>query len=419
MWPEVSSMNLLYFTTAYERAIFGNRVHEEFLMQLHGADQEVSVLVPDSRAREGTAVVEPGPPAVTRVPVSQTHWQRLQNLASRRLAHYDHFASLRSAYRAHLQHHPGIDLIHVESIYPLGALAATVRDRRPFIATVRGGDLIADDSIAYGFARFRVARALISRCFARASRIRAVSPGARAMAIAYGCPAERIVVVPRNIRDDCFPADIAAVRSAARHQIDAQHGTTDQRVIVAAGRLLPVKGFDDLIRATPAILQDVPAARILICGPNRNDPVHGDYGAHLMQLAHAAGVAERVTLVGHVAPEAMVTYLAGADLVAVPSIIEGGNKILVEGAAVGTPFVATGTSGTVGFFDERHCMVVPPRDPAALAAACSMLLGDAAGWQRRSEACIAQRDRFRSHAVAGQMLDVYHESLAQHQAGGR
>jgi teichuronic acid biosynthesis glycosyltransferase TuaC len=412
-------MNLLYFTTAYERAIFGNRVHEEFLMQLHGADHEVSVLVPDSQAREGAAIVEPGPPPVTRVPVSQTPWQRLQNLASRRLAHYDHFASLRHAYIAHLRRHPGIDIVHVESIYPLGALAATTRDRRPFIATVRGGDLIADDSIAYGFARFRVARSLIKRCFARASCIRAVSPGARTMAIAYGCPAERIVVVPRNIRDDCFPGDIAATRNAARQHIDAQHGTAGQRVIVAAGRLLPVKGFDDLIHATPAILQHVPDARILICGPNRRDPVHGDYGAHLMRLAHAAGVAERVTLVGHVAPEAMVTYLAGADLVAVPSIIEGGNKILVEGAAVGTPFVATDTSGTVGFFDERHCAVVPPRDPVALAAACSALLGDAAGWRRRSEECIAQRDRFRSHVVAGQMLDVYRDALARPHAGGR
>ena len=239
------------------------------------------------------------------------------------------------------------------------------------------------------------------------------------MAIAYGCPAERIVVVPRNIRDDCFPGDIAATRNAARQHIDAQHGTAGQRVIVAAGRLLPVKGFDDLIHATPAILQHVPDARILICGPNRRDPVHGDYGAHLMRLAHAAGVAERVTLVGHVAPEAMVTYLAGADLVAVPSIIEGGNKILVEGAAVGTPFVATDTSGTVGFFDERHCAVVPPRDPVALAAACSALLGDAAGWRRRSEECIAQRDRFRSHVVAGQMLDVYRDALARPHAGGR
>jgi glycosyltransferase involved in cell wall biosynthesis len=419
LFPEDVPMNLLYFTTAYEQAIFGNRVHEEFLMRLHGAGHDVGVLVPDSHVRDGDTVVEPGPPRVTRVSVSRTRWQRFQNLASRRLTRYDHFAVLRAAYAAHLRQHPAIDIVHVESVYPLGALAATIADRRPFIATVRGGDLIADDTIAYGFARFRVARALIRRCFARASRIRAVSPGARAMAIAYGCPAERIVVVPRNIRDDCFPADVAEVRRAARQQIDARHGTAGQRVIVAAGRLLPVKGFDDLIRATPALVQQHPDARVLICGPNRRDPIHGDYGAHLTALAHACGVAAQVTLVGHVAPEAMVTYLAAADLVAVPSLIEGGNKILVEGAAVGTPFVATDTSGTVGFFDERHCAVVPPRDPAALAAACSALLGDMADWQRRSAACLAQRDRFRSDVVASQMLDVYHDALVQHRAGGR
>jgi glycosyltransferase involved in cell wall biosynthesis len=288
---------------------------------------------------------------------------------------------------------------------------AAVAGGPPFIPTIRGGDLIADDEIAYGFARFASVRLLLRHTFRRAALVRAVSPGARDMALRYGCPPEKIVVVPRNIRDDCYVEDVGALRRASRAEIVERHRLQDRTIIVAAGRLLPVKGFDDLIRALPILLRQIPDAAVLICGPNRVDPKLGDYATYLTELAVQSGVAERVVLAGHIEPERMASYLAAADAVAVPSLIEGGNKILVEGAALGTPFVATETAGTVGFFDTRHCLLVPPRDPARLAAALAELLRDRAAWQRRSAACLENRDRFRSAQVADAMEAVYRRAI--------
>ncbi len=68
--------------------------------------------------------------------------------------HYNYFINLLRSYRAYLRAHPEIDLVHCESVYPIGAVAALSGDRRPFIPTIRGGDLIADSAIGYGFARF-------------------------------------------------------------------------------------------------------------------------------------------------------------------------------------------------------------------------------------------------------------------------
>ncbi len=405
-------MNLLYFTTAYESGIFGNRVHEEFLARFCEAGHAAAVLTPDTRRRAGARLlVEPGVPPVARAAVSARPLDRLANRLSGHLVHYDHFATALFAYRAFLRARPEIDLVHVESVYPLGAVAA-LAGGRPFIPTIRGGDLIADNSIAYGFARFRSVRWLLRLTFARAALVRAVSPGAREMALRYGCPPEKIVVVPRNIRDECFISDVPAFRAERRHLIEQRYGLAGRTIVVAAGRLLPVKGFDDLVRAMPALLERVPNAAVLICGPNRVDPLLGDYAAYLEKLIADHGVAGRVILTGHVPPEQMADYLAAADAVAVPSLIEGGNKILVEGAALGTPFVATETSGTIGFFDPSQCLSIPVRSPARLAAALTELLSDDAGWRTRSAACLAGRMRFHSTTVTEAMTQVYRRALA-------
>jgi teichuronic acid biosynthesis glycosyltransferase TuaC len=410
-------MNILYFTTAYESGIFGNRVHEEFLARMIESGHGAAVLTPDPRRRGARSDPEPPlagedtAPQVTRAAVSASRAARLANMLSGRLVHYDYFATALRAYRAYLRGRPQVDLVHVESVYPLGAVAALAGDRRPFIPTIRGGDLIADDAIAYGFARFRSVRLLLRLAFARAALVRAVSPGARQMALRYGCPPEKIAVVPRNIRDDCFIGDVPAFRAARRRLIEERHGLAGHAIVVAAGRLLPVKGFDDLVRAMPELLRQVPNATALICGPNRQDVRLGDYAAYLQRLIDQHGVSERVILVGHVPPEQMVDYLAAADAVAVPSLIEGGNKILVEGAALGTPFVATETSGTVGFFTAEQGSSVPVRDPPRLAAALAELLADRERWRARSAACLASRERFSSAAVADAMVQLYERAI--------
>lgn len=408
-------MKLLYFTTAYERGLFGNRVHEEFLARLIEIGHAPAVFVPNPRDRGRPRVrIEPGSPAVIRPAVSAGPADRLANRLSGRLVHYNYFATTLAAYRAHLRANRNIDLVHVESVYPLGAIAALAGDSRPFVPTIRGGDLIADDTIGYGFARFRSVRLLLRMAFHRAAVVRAVSPGARAMAIRFGCPPEKIAVVPRNIREDCFVDDVPAFRAACRREIAARHGLEDRTIIVAAGRLLPVKGFDDLVRAMPRLLAELPTAVALICGPNRVDPQVGDYRAYLERLAREVGVGQHVILTGQIAPERMASYLAAADAVAVPSLIEGGNKILVEGAALGTPFVATDTSGTIGFFTASEGVSVPTRQPERLAVALIELLADRTAWERRSAACLAGRARFHSRSVVAAMQQVYQRAIDHH-----
>jgi glycosyltransferase involved in cell wall biosynthesis len=405
-------VNLLYFTTAYEHGITGNPLHEEFLARFRDAGHAATVLTPAPLRRAGPRLlVEPGPPPVVRAGVSMRPSDRLLNRISGRMFRYDYFINAVRAYRAYLRAHPEIDVVHIESVYPIGAVAALAGDPRPFIPTIRGGDLIDAAAIGYGFARFRAVRLLLRLTFARAAAIRAVSPGGREMALQAGCPPEQIVTVPRNLRDDYFVADVPAFRAERRQLIEQRHGLASRAIMLAAGRLLPVKGFDDLIRALPAVVERVPNAAVLICGPNRIDERLGDYATWLRNLAAEHGVADRFILVGDVPFQQMADYYAAADVVVIPSLIEGGNKTLSEGTLFGTPFVATETAGTIGFFDSSHGMSVPVRDPPALAAALIAMLTDQAAWRHRCLACLQGRERFHSATVAEAMIQVYQQAI--------
>lgn len=409
-------MNLLYFTTAYQHGITGNPLHEEFLARFLDAGHSATVMAPAPLRRSGERLlVEPGAPPVVRAAVSMRLTDRLLNRVSGQFLRYDFFINAVRGYRAFLRAHPEIDVVHIESVYPIGAVAAVAGDPRPFIPTIRGGDLIDESAIGYGFARFRAVRWLIRLTFQRAAAIRAVSPGGRDMAIRMGCPPEKIVVVPRNLRDDYYVDDVPAFRARSRATIDARHNVAGKSIMLAAGRLLPVKGFDDLIRALPAVIERVPNAVVLVCGPNREDEQLGDYGAFLRRMAAQHGVTDRFVLVGDVPFERMADYYAAADVVVIPSLMEGGNKTLSEGTLFGTPFVATETAGTIGFFDASCGISVPVRDPERLAAALIEMLGDRATWQRRSTACLEGRERFHSASVAAAMTDVYRTAIAGHQ----
>jgi glycosyltransferase involved in cell wall biosynthesis len=413
---EIQIVNLLYFTTAYQHGITGNPLHEEFLARFLDAGHTAMVMAPAPLRRTGERLlVEPGRPPVVRAAVSMHITDRLLNRVSGQFLRYDYFANAVRAYRAFMRAHPEIDVVHIESVYPIGAVAALAGDTRPFIPTIRGGDLIDEATIGYGFARFRAVRWLIRLTFGRAAAIRAVSPGGREMALRMGCPPEKIVVVPRNLRDDYFVDDVPAFRASRRALIEQRHNLPGRAIMLAAGRLLPVKGFDDLIRALPAIAERVPNAVVLICGPNRDDEQLGDYAAFLRRMAEEHGVADRFILVGDVPFEHMADYYAAADVVVIPSLMEGGNKTLSEGTLFGTPFVATETAGTIGFFDVSCGISVPVRNPQRLAAALVEMLGDRAAWQRRSAACLEGRERFHSASVAAAMAQVYRSAIEGHQ----
>jgi glycosyltransferase involved in cell wall biosynthesis len=92
-------------------------------------------------------------------------------------------------------------------------------------------------------------------------------------------------------------------------------------------------------------------------------------------------------------------------VVAVPSLEEGGNKVLLEAAAVGTPFVATDTTGNSDWARGWSCgVVVPSGSPAALAAGLRSVLEDPGSAAAMGRHGIRFAEFFRTRAVAERIL---------------
>ncbi|CCH32324.1 glycosyltransferase [Actinosynnema sp. NPDC047251] len=176
-----------------------------------------------------------------------------------------------------------------------------------------------------------------------------------------GVPRSRVSVVPCGVDQTLFTP--AGFRPG-----------TSRRRIVSIGRLVPRKGFGDLIEA----LRSVPDTDLVIAGGPEASLLRADSEAQRL-LAHAerCGVRDRVSLVGRVSREEMPALLRSADVVACVPWYEPFGIVPLEAMACGVPVVATAVGGlTDTVVDGVTGVLVPPRDRRALVAALNSLLRD-------------------------------------------
>lgn len=211
----------------------------------------------------------------------------------------------------------------------------------------------------------------------------------------------QFVVIPSGV-------DLDAVRAGALSREEARRRLgvpADGLLLVGVGRLVPVKGFDLLVRALPAIVREVPAARLLLVG-------EGPERAALEAEARGLGVAERLVLVG--AHAEVVPFLSAADLLVAPSRNEGLGRALVEAMALGRPVVATRVGGIPAVvIDGETGRLVPPENPAALAGAVIELLGDGGLRHRMGEAGRRRAEQFSLEVMEARLLDLYRALSAE------
>jgi glycosyltransferase involved in cell wall biosynthesis len=215
--------------------------------------------------------------------------------------------------------------------------------------------------------------------------------------VRLGADRQRISVVPCGVDVARFTPDgPREPRRPGRHRL------------VAACRLVERKGLGDAIAA----LAQLPDVELHVAGGPDAAALGVDPEARrLRALAAEAGVGDRLVLRGRVERGEMPALLRSADAVVCVPWYEPFGIVPLEAMACGVPVVASAVGGqidsVVNGVTGAH---VPPRDPAALAAALEELLGHperraalgAAGVQRA-------RRRFAHDRVAAATRDVYAE----------
>lgn len=149
----------------------------------------------------------------------------------------------------------------------------------------------------------------------------------------------------------------------------------DPPLILAVGRLVEKKGLDHLIHACHLLAQRGRRFQCRIVAGSRD--LWDELSAQILEL----DLAERVVLAGPLDQDEVRRWYRSASVFALPCVVaEDGDRdgipnVLVEAAATGVPIVTTSVGGIPELVrDDETGLVVPPRNPGALADALERLL---------------------------------------------
>jgi len=246
-----------------------------------------------------------------------------------------------------------IDIVHCNSLRSLLMVAPAARMVRiPLIWHLR---LNLEVSLWN-----RVARRL-------ANRIIVVSDSLRRDFPAGAGSADKFVVVPNGIDAAAFAPRL--VRLQVRDEIGIN---PEWSVVGMAGSITERKGQLLLLQAAAKVVKEFPRVKFVLIG-RTNDAHDEEYAAKLRGFIADMGLTENVRFMGW--RSEMPQVLSALDLFVLPSSNEGLPRSILEAMAAAVPVVATNVGGNADLVvPGRTGLLVPPRDPGALAAAIEKLL---------------------------------------------
>lgn len=211
-------------------------------------------------------------------------------------------------------------------------------------------------------------RVLLRSALWRARRIIAVSQAVARSAEAVAPIRGRLTVIPNGVDLDHFAPAAASDRESARKDLGIPR---DAPVALCVARLSPEKDVGNFIEAAALLAPLLPQTRFLVAGG----------GPLLPTLRYQVGILRlepQLTLLGR--QDDIPRLLTASDLLCLPSREEGLPLAALEAMAAGLPVVASAVGGLPEAIEEGVTgRLVPPRAPAALAAALRDLLADSAG----------------------------------------
>jgi teichuronic acid biosynthesis glycosyltransferase TuaC len=412
-------MRLLYTIPRYGQQFISNETHGEIVRELGRLGISVDVLSFTTRSGAGGPGGWGGGFNAERVyrhvQGAQLFERSLSPLA-RRLLHYEFFFSMLAGYRQ-IVRPAAYDLVHIEGAFPLGAVAALARRHAgtPYVITTTGGDLFRLPGQSYGYGHYRLPRRLIGLGLRNATWVRANSTLSAKLVAGYGANPQRISVLPVSIAAISYPPPdlaLAAYRSNSRAMLAQRYGWDDAPLIVCVGRLIALKAPELLIEALPQIRAQVGPVRVCIVGPSRADAQRGDYLEFLQRRAAELGVEQLCTFPGYVPLPEIRDYLAAADLLAVPSRLEGLNRVVIEAGAVGTPTVISDGAGAADLVGRYGAGLITPSGSApALAHAIGRLLSTPGTLARLAQPALELAHDHSASAIASGLARIYKYAL--------
>lgn len=186
-------------------------------------------------------------------------------------------------------------------------------------------------------------------------------------------------------------------------------------LVLCAARLDPQKDHETLLRAWRLVLDRLPSSNLILAG----GPQLGGqaYAAGVKSLANDLGLAGKVIFAG--VRRDIPDLMAACDVFTMSSRWEGLGLVLLEAMRTGRPVVATRVGGIPEVVAHGETgLLVPPGEPAALAAALVELLDNRKRAKAFGEAGRRRFEtRFTADKMVGKFSDVYAQLVGQQTVG--
>jgi D-inositol-3-phosphate glycosyltransferase len=250
---------------------------------------------------------------------------------------------------------------HITMFHTLGAVKNAIRERtRPALGQ-KEPEL-----------RLRMEKNVVQNCH----RIIATTEREKRTLIRhYGASPQRISVVACGVNLEHFRI---IGKARARHYL----GFDNDKIILFVGRIDPLKGVDNLIKALP-FLRHIPKLRLVIIGGGEHSQREIE---QLQKLAHDLEVGNSIAFLGLIKHEQLPYFYNAADACVVPSYYESFGLVALESLACGTPVVATDVGNHERVIRQGHTgYVLQDNVPHLLADTIALLLSQRATGTRSAQ----------------------------------
>jgi glycosyltransferase involved in cell wall biosynthesis len=186
-------------------------------------------------------------------------------------------------------------------------------------------------------------------------------------------------------------------RSEARRQLTLD---SDAEIVLYIGRMDLRKGLRELVEASAKLHSKRANLQVYMVGEGADRP-------QITEAIESVGAAGYIHTLPPCQPDDVAVWMAAANLVALPSYMEGCPNVVLEALACGRPVVATRVGGIPEIMSDACGRLIPPRDPNALAQALDAVLSTQ--WDASS---ISNHWSRSWTTVARELLDIFESTTS-------
>jgi glycosyltransferase involved in cell wall biosynthesis len=233
----------------------------------------------------------------------------------------------------------------------------------------------------------------------RASLVIAPSEYLKGIIATWGVDPSKI----RVIYSALFPLEVNVPKAVIREQLEYK-GT----VITTVGRLVPWKGFSELIDVVAQLKDEIPDISLVIIGD-------GPLDAELKNKVAQLQLEDRIRLVGRLGKDALGAAVKGSDLFVLNTSYEGLSHQLLEVMDLGVPIVTTNVGGNPELItDGISGVLVEVGDSEGLASAIKQVAANESTQIRLTQNARIRIQDFSQDAVVAKLAELLHTEIVVH-----